>query len=140
MATQYDSIASEFNDFRTMPGSLIELHNVEKTLRPFLNGARVLDLACGSGHYSDLFVSWGAAQVVGVDISPGMISNAKARFASDNLTFLVGDCSQPLSVPGGLFDIVFGGYLLNYAPDRASLTNMYRNIAPISKTADASLW
>ncbi|KAI4238293.1 MAG: hypothetical protein LQ349_001215 [Xanthoria aureola] len=129
MATQYDSIASEFNDFRTMPGSLIELHNVEKTLRPFLNGARVLDLACGSGHYSDLFVSWGAAQVVGVDISPGMISNAKARFASDNLTFLVGDCSQPLSVPGGLFDIVFGGYLLNYAPDRASLTNMYRNIA-----------
>ncbi|KAI4268475.1 MAG: hypothetical protein L6R38_007835 [Xanthoria sp. 2 TBL-2021] len=129
MATQYDSIVLEYDDFRKMPGALFEKHNVEKTLSPFLKGAKVLDLACGSGHYSNLFISWGASQVVGVDISPGMISNAKVRSRSDRLTFLVGDCSQPLSVPGGPFDIVFAGWLLNYAPDSATLTNMYRNIS-----------
>lgn len=129
MTTQYDSITLKYNAFRKMPGALFEKHTVEKTLRPLIKGAKVLDLGCGSGHYSNLFISWGAAQVVGVDISPGMISNAKARSESDRVTFLVGDCSQPLSIPGGPFDIVFEGWLLNYAPDRASLTNMYRNIA-----------
>ncbi|KAL8995423.1 MAG: hypothetical protein Q9169_004835 [Polycauliona sp. 2 TL-2023] len=129
MSTQYDSIVSEYDAFRTMPAALFEKHNVEKLLTPLVKGANVLDLACGSGFYSNYLVSWGASRVVGVDISPGMISNAKARSTSDKLTFLVGDCSQPMSVPGGPFDMVFASWLFGYAPDSASLTRMFHNIS-----------
>jgi 2-polyprenyl-3-methyl-5-hydroxy-6-metoxy-1,4-benzoquinol methylase len=38
-----------------------------------LDGKRVLDLACGFGFYPRLLKQHGAAQVVGVDISPEMI-------------------------------------------------------------------
>ncbi|KAL8675468.1 MAG: hypothetical protein Q9168_000169 [Polycauliona sp. 1 TL-2023] len=129
MSTQYDSIVSEYDDFRTMPAALFEKHNVEKTFGPLVKGANVLDLACGSGFYSNLLVSWEASKVIGVDISPGMISNAKAKSTSEKLSFLVGDCSQPMSIPGGPFDIVFAGWLLGYAPNRARLTQMFDNIS-----------
>ncbi|KAL8652924.1 MAG: hypothetical protein Q9226_004065 [Calogaya cf. arnoldii] len=64
-----------------------------------------------------------------VDIAPGMISNAKAALTSDRLTFLVGDCSQPSSFPGGPFDIVFTGWLFNNACDSATTTNMFRTVS-----------
>ena len=34
---------------------------------------RVLDLACGSGHFSRRLLKWGAGSVLGVDISSEMI-------------------------------------------------------------------
>ncbi|KAL8790189.1 MAG: hypothetical protein Q9213_000720 [Squamulea squamosa] len=129
MSTQYDAIVSPYNDFRKMPGSLLERHIVQKTLTPFIKGAKMLDLACGSGYYTNLFISWGASTVVGVDISPGMISDARAASVSDKITFLVGDCSQPTTFPGAPFDIVFGAWILNYAPNGAALTNMFRTIS-----------
>ena len=38
-----------------------------------LDGKRVLDLACGFGIYTQLLKQHGAAQVIGVDISPEML-------------------------------------------------------------------
>lgn len=45
------------------------------------------------------------------------------------VNFLLADCSTPTAYPGGPYDIVFGAWLLNYAPDRQTLLNMFRNIA-----------
>jgi toxoflavin synthase len=38
-----------------------------------LDGTRMLDLACGFGLYTQLLKQHGAAQVIGVDISPEMV-------------------------------------------------------------------
>ncbi|KAL8733030.1 MAG: hypothetical protein Q9166_002428 [cf. Caloplaca sp. 2 TL-2023] len=130
MSTQYDSIVSPYKDFRKLPAALLEKHNVERIVRPFIKGAKVLDLACGSGHYSHLFIEWGAEHVIGVDISPAMISEAQSLSpSSPNLQFSVGDCSKPTSFPQGPFDIVFGAWLLNYAPTKTAMTDMFRNIS-----------
>ncbi|KAL9015119.1 MAG: hypothetical protein Q9173_000259 [Seirophora scorigena] len=117
MSTQYDTIVAPYNEMRKLPGEICETYNMQEALAPHIQGAKVLDLACGSGHYSRLMISWGAAQVVGVDISSGMIF------------FMVEDCTIPTEFDGGPFDIVFGGWFLNYAPDAATLANLFRNIS-----------
>ncbi|KAL8749246.1 MAG: hypothetical protein Q9184_006882 [Pyrenodesmia sp. 2 TL-2023] len=128
MSTQYDSIVAPYQEMRKLPGEICETYNTQEALAPHIQGAHVLDLACGSGHYSRLMISWGAARVVGVDISSGMVAAAKAETKSDKIRFMVADCTIPTEVDGGPFDIVFGGWLLNYAPEAATLTKMFRNI------------
>ncbi|OFW11426.1 MAG: hypothetical protein A3H96_00550 [Acidobacteria bacterium RIFCSPLOWO2_02_FULL_67_36] len=41
---------------------------------------RVLDLGCGNGDSSELFRTEGNAEVLGVEISPTAVANAKARY------------------------------------------------------------
>ena len=114
---------------------------MQATVAPFITNACVLELACGSGFYTFDFLKWGAKAVVGVDISPAMIEEARlgqARLgqASDAATrtggpidFIVADCATPTAYAGGPFDLVFAAWLLNYASDRAGLVDMFRNIA-----------
>lgn len=45
------------------------------------------------------------------------------------MDFILADCTQPTVYAGGPFDLVFGAWLLNYAPDRAGLVAMFRNVA-----------
>lgn len=45
---------------------------------------------------------------------------------TDKITFQVGDCSQPLNLHDGPFDLVWAGWLLNYAPDPQTLASMWR--------------
>ena len=129
MSTQYDRIVAPYNEMRKLPGEILETYNMQQALAPYIQGSKVLDLACGSGHYSHLLISWGAAQLVGVDISSGMISAAEVAASSDKVEFLVADCSVPTRYNGGPFDIVFGGWLLNYAPSGASMAEMFQNIS-----------
>ncbi|KAI4185436.1 MAG: hypothetical protein L6R41_004147 [Letrouitia leprolyta] len=128
MSTQYDEIVAPYKEMRKLPGAALEIYNVQQSLGPYIQNARVLELACGSGRVTTHLLSWGASQVVGVDISIGMIEAAKAVVTSDKVQFIVADCSIPTQFDGGPFDIVLGVWLLNYAPDSAVMANMFRNI------------
>ena len=138
MSTQYNSIQAPYDYIRKKPIAFIEHENVQTTVTPFIKNVRVLELACGSGFYTYNFLKWGASSVVGVDISPVMIEEARRQGSviasspsstSGSVNFVLADCAKPISYPGGPFDLVFGAWLLNYAPDRASLVDMFRNIA-----------
>ena len=132
MSRQYDTIQGPYDYIRKKTIAYIEHENVRDTVTPFIKGARVLELACGSGFYTYDFLKWGARLVVGIDISPAMIEEARKQAPvnlSSTVEFHLADCSKPISYPGGPFDLVFGAWLLNYAPDRAGLVEMFRNIA-----------
>ncbi|KAL9043761.1 MAG: hypothetical protein Q9214_003060, partial [Letrouitia sp. 1 TL-2023] len=166
MSSQYDAIQAPYDLLREKSIACIERENVQTTIAPFITGARVLELACGSGFYTREFLPWGARAVVGVDISKRMLAEARRQVAataaaaaavrhdvlSSSLTsfpssngndngdrqqvdFIRADCGEPTlysSVgPQGnkeLFDVVFGAWLLNYAPDRQGLVRMFRNV------------
>ncbi|KAL8710517.1 MAG: hypothetical protein Q9220_004950 [cf. Caloplaca sp. 1 TL-2023] len=129
MATQYDSIVAQYNEWRKLPGPVLETHNMRQALAPYIQGVGVLDLACGSGHYTRQCISWGASFAVGVDISEGMVSHAKASCPSKSIMFLVADCSKAKSIEGGPFDIAIGSWFLNYAASESEMTDMFRNIS-----------
>lgn len=63
-----------------------------------LRGLKVADLACGSGHYTRKLQAAGAAQVVGVDISPEMVAIARGIESREPLgvEYLCLDATQPL--------------------------------------------
>jgi len=86
-----------------------------------VRGLRVLDLACGAGFFSHLFRSWGAARVVGVDVSAEMVRQAGEG------EYLVADVAT-LGVIGE-FDLVFAGFLLHYAPTVSVLERMAQAVA-----------
>ncbi|KAL2066566.1 hypothetical protein VTL71DRAFT_2637 [Oculimacula yallundae] len=124
---QYDTIQGPYDYIRGASIAFIERENVQDAVAPFIKDARVLELACGTGFYTYSFLSWGAHSILGVDISSVMLNSA--RRADQNASFIQADCSIPTPYPGGPFDIIFGAWLLNYAPDRTGLVNMFRNIA-----------
>lgn len=123
---QYDTIQGPYDYIRTASISFIERENVQEKITPFIKGARVLELACGTGFYTFSFLEWGASSVLGVDISSSMLNQART-FGKD-VSFIQADCSVPKAYDGGPFDVVFGAWLLNYAPYREGLVNMFRNV------------
>lgn len=128
MSTQYNDIGATYEEMRQLPISKLQDANVEAAVAPLIKGAKVLDLACGTGYYSKKFLEWGAKQIVGVDISKGMVDAANATSTDlDGLSFHVADCSVPIRYEGGPFDVVFGAWLLNYASNGKEMANMFRN-------------
>ena len=79
-------------------------------------GARVLDVACGSGNLS-LPAARAGAVVTGVDIAPNLLEQARARAASEGLTiqFDEGD-AEALPYPDAAFDEVVSMYGAMFAP------------------------
>ncbi|KAL8828225.1 MAG: hypothetical protein Q9191_002715 [Dirinaria sp. TL-2023a] len=129
MSTQYDSIGASYDSYQKLPNALLTQYNVETSVSPYVKGAKVLDLACGSGHYSNRMLEMGAEKVVGVDISPVMIDVARVKYTSDQISFHVHDCSKPRTFEGGPFDLVLAVWLLSYAPNGVEMGDMFRTIA-----------
>jgi toxoflavin synthase len=89
-----------------------------------LSGKSVLDLACGEGFYTRFIKRRGAARVVGVDISQGMIELARREEETNRLgiEYRIQDAKQ--LVLNETFDVVVAGHLLNYAQTYSELLEM----------------
>src|SRR2546423_1729841 len=93
---------------------LLEVHQSKPT--------RVLDLACGTGTVSELLARSGY-EVVGVDISDGMIEEAQKKAAQNGLAveFHVQDAAK-LSLSGAKFDLCVSFFdSVNYITDPVDL-------------------
>lgn len=86
-------------------------------------GASVLDIGCGPGHYSVELARRGAARVVGVDFADGMIELARAQATAagvaDRCEFQVGDFERFTS--DSLFDYVVVMGFMDYVADPDAL-------------------
>ena len=92
-----------------------------------IEGISVLDLACGSGYYTRQFKEKHSKEVVGVDVSGEMITDAE-KYESENplgIKYHVHDASN--YVYGHPFDLVTAQYLLCYAETEQKLSNFCVN-------------
>jgi ubiquinone/menaquinone biosynthesis C-methylase UbiE len=129
---EYDHIASKYDDYaRTATLKRAEYHTFFRMVRA-LDGKRVLDLACGSGFYTRLLKQHGAAEVIGIDISPEMIRLAHQQEQAEllGITYQVGDAATlpplgPFDLP---FDLVTAVYLLNYATSKDQMWGMFWSV------------
>jgi ubiquinone/menaquinone biosynthesis C-methylase UbiE len=100
-------------------------------------GASVLDLGCGVGRWSRLAARRGA-QVVGVDLSPTMIAEARRRAGDEqisaNCRFFTADISDLSGVLGQKFDRIVAVTVLQHILDedrlRATIGEISRHLAP----------
>ena len=91
-------------------------------------GTEVLDLGCGIGRWSRQLARRGA-RVVGVDLAPSMIDEAKRRTAREALDvdYIVGDL-RTLDL-GRLFDLVLAVTVLQHILDDAAFARAAANVA-----------
>jgi toxoflavin synthase len=123
---QYDQIGNKYDEYaRTATLKRTESYTVLRMVGP-LEGRRVLDLACGVGFYTRLLKQHGAAEVLGVDISPEMVHLAQQQEQAEPLgvTYRVGAAALPRL---NTFDLVTAIYLLNYAVSRDEMRGMCRS-------------
>ena len=66
---------------------------------PDLNGKKILDLGCGPGAYTELFLEQGAS-VTAIDISEEMVDIVKGKF-EDNVIAYAADLSKGLPQGAG---------------------------------------
>lgn len=129
MATDYDEIAEEYREIKNEPWRLYCEEYMMRKLVGDVTGKSVLDLACGEGHLSRRMKRWGAARVVGVDLSRAMIDLARRQEAEHPL----GIEYEVRDVRGldlrEAFDIVVSCWLLSYSPTKDDLLQMTRAIA-----------
>jgi len=86
------------------------------SLLPNVGGMRVLDAGCGSGRYIEWLLDHGA-EVVGVDVSPKMLRQARKRVGKRAELYRA-DLGKPLSfLKSGYFDLVLAPLVLDYIKD-----------------------
>lgn len=116
----YDDIATDYSNIKS---NLFKAKYEEPAFWEALGdipGKDVLDLACGSGHYTRTLREKGANCVVGVDISEQMILEAKREEEknggnSTEIQYYVGDATTYSYKYDNFFDVVTAQYLLCYA-------------------------
>jgi ubiquinone/menaquinone biosynthesis C-methylase UbiE len=128
MSAQYDTIAIDYQKISAaVPLRDAEWYSLHQRLGD-LTGLSVLDLACGDGMGTRLLKRWGAARVVGVDISAQMIALARQREDAEpmGIEYRVADAATLGKI--GSFDRVSAAYLLHYAESREQLLQMMRTV------------
>ena len=93
-------------------------------LRP---GMRVLELGCGSGNYTDLYVKSGA-DIVAIDLSPELLAIAKKRLP--HVRFEIADAETLDGISDNSIDCVIGNAVLHHFDVPLALKAMLRVLRP----------
>lgn len=92
-------------------------------------GARVLDIACGTGVLFGDYIARGAAHVTAVDISPEMARIAREKAEGSCITVLCGD-AQELDLPGGYDCCVIYNAFPHFTEPEALIARMAALLSP----------
>jgi SAM-dependent methyltransferase len=94
-------------------------------------GARWLDVGCGTGVFTELLLDTCApASVAAVDSAPSQIDYARQRLSARSVDVRVGDAQQ-MPFADDAFDVVASALAINFVPDPArALSEMRRVCRP----------
>lgn len=113
--SSYNDIYNEYLESRKLPYWKMTFDPTINKLFGDVTGKHVMDLACGEGTYTRRLMELGAADALGVDISPVMIGLAEEIEAKEprGCRYLVSDVAT-LGKQGD-FDMITAVFLMNYA-------------------------
>jgi SAM-dependent methyltransferase len=94
----------------------VEQPALQRLLPSSFTGISVLDLGCGFGDFARLAFSWGAKQVIAVDISEKMLAAARATTADENVEYIRSPI-ESFDMQTAAFDLVVSSLALHYVED-----------------------
>jgi ubiquinone/menaquinone biosynthesis C-methylase UbiE len=131
MQSYYVARASEYDRVYQKPERQADLRQIEAWLPAVLPGATVLEIACGTGYWTQ-FIAPVASAVVAIDSAPETLQIARQRVAASNVQFQVGDAFA-LAQTGRSFDAAFAGFWFSHVPlerQREFLTGLNAALTP----------
>jgi len=132
----WDELASRYEDWYETPlGRAVdeaERRALLRLLEPKV-GERVLEVGCGTGHWTRWFRQGLGMRVVGLDLSERMLAAARGQLPE--VPFVRGD-ALVLPFRGGSFDVVVAVAVLEFVPKLEQvLDEMWRCVRPGGRMA-----
>lgn len=127
---QYDRAAARYD--RRWAGYVRRTVDLLQARAAVAPGERVLDVGCGTGAFAARLAGQNPRQaVVGVDLSAGMLAEARRKLAdAPNARFVQAPATR-LPFDDGAFDVVVSASALHYVPEPAeALREAARVLAP----------
>ena len=131
----YAARAREYERIYAKPERQADLRRLESLLPSMLAGRRVLEIACGTGYWTQ-FLAREARDIVAVDANPETLALAAEKpLPMERVSFRVADA---YSLPGelGVFDGAFAGFWWSHVPVRTRssfLACLDQRLAPRAK-------
>jgi ubiquinone/menaquinone biosynthesis C-methylase UbiE len=134
----YRARAPEYEQiyYRDVPERRRELEEAAERLKQLADGRDVLDLACGTGYWTQV-LSTTAASVVAVDISAEMLNEAIKKTYQTPVEFVRADLNA-LPVPAARYDLITIGFWFSHQP-KQEYDQFFKNIVRPLKRA-GSIW
>jgi len=101
-------------------------HRILESLLPPLAGLHVVDLGCGTGRWLYLAQKLGARSLLGIDVSPEMLSKAKAKLGNAARLECT-DCTNA-AIACSSADVVFCNFVLSYLDEPGKFLHFARTI------------
>jgi demethylmenaquinone methyltransferase/2-methoxy-6-polyprenyl-1,4-benzoquinol methylase len=115
LASYYARRAAEYERIYAKPERQADLAALRQRLRGLLAGRKVLELACGTGYWTEV-IAPAAAQVTAIDVNEEVLRIARSkRYPENRVTFMHGDCNAPPDT-GRSHDALFAGFWWSHVP------------------------
>jgi ubiquinone/menaquinone biosynthesis C-methylase UbiE len=127
MAAYYAKLAGKYDQDYATAEQQSDMDELYERVSDILSGHRVLELACGTGHWTEQYAA-SAESVMATDINPEMLEQAKAKgLPSDKVQFRLMDAFEP-DVEGAGFTACFAGFWWSHVKrqEQASFLAMLR--------------
>ena len=119
MQSYYAACAPEYDNVYLKPERQADIQRLRDWLPPIFADTRVLEIACGTGFWTQ-FIAPEASEMVANDTSPETMAIAERRVPRGNVTFLIGDAYR-LPIQFGRFDAAFAGFWFSHIPKSRQL-------------------
>ncbi len=115
LASYYAQRAAEYERIYAKPERQADLAALRQRLRGLLAGRKVLELACGTGYWTEV-IATAAAQVTAIDVNEEVLQIARSkRYPENRVRFMLGDCYAPPDT-GRSHDALFAGFWWSHVP------------------------
>ena len=112
MQRYYADRAPEYDRIYAKPERQADLRLIERWLPEIFRGRTVLEIACGTGYWTQ-FIAPVAAGVVAIDSAPETIDIARQRVPPGTVDFVIGD-AYALPDTGRSFSAGFAGFWISH--------------------------
>ncbi len=122
----------QYMDIHSREQTSQRFKNVIATIEPYLKRKRVLEIACGTGNWTQLIAPI-AASVVAIDSSPTSLAMARAKLVTCKNVQLIQDDAYQLIHLSGHIDAVFMADFWSHIPKKLIhpfLNNLRGRLAP----------
>ena len=131
LVSYYARRAAEYERIYAKPERQADLRVLEARIRKMLSGRKVLELACGTGYWTDVFAAQ-AMQVTALDVNEEVLEIARSKRSAGSVHFVRGSAYE---IPqfGRVHDALFAGFWWSHVPLEkidAFLEAATRSVAP----------